>query len=166
MCWKTNKMRLTKTKIINGLALALCFYVGFISNSLPEFSIGEKYLKVLVLVPKGRIWIFLFKVFTTTFGSKYKMKWAVLQATDAWTTFHWEWLIGTTTVWSELRSISRYGSALWLNQHTCSRLLNLEWSFQSRSNFTSKESSISGFGMRTLHGAIWLFIRKKLKWND
>lgn len=45
-------MRFTKTKTINGLALALCFYVGYISNTLPEFSIEEKYLKVLVLVPK------------------------------------------------------------------------------------------------------------------
>ena len=56
-------MRLTKTKIINGLALALCFYVGFISNTLPEFSVGEKYLKVLVLVPKGRIRILVKKFF-------------------------------------------------------------------------------------------------------
>lgn len=45
-------MRLNKTKLINGAAIVLCFYIGFLTNRLPAFTTVDKYLKVLILVPK------------------------------------------------------------------------------------------------------------------
>ena len=49
---ETEKMRLNKTRLINGAAVVLCFYIGFWSNRLPPFTTVDKHLKVLILVPK------------------------------------------------------------------------------------------------------------------